>query len=66
MLENYLGFLRNIVDETAGGHIQPLYGVGFEAQLPERLAPDLPGYRNMGPVRIGNQAQEHHQHDVYG
>ena len=66
VLENYLGFLRNIVDETGGGHIQPLYGVGFEAQLPERFAPDLPGYRGMGPVRIGNQAQEHHQHDVYG
>jgi len=66
VLENYLGFLRNIVDETQGGHIQPLYGVGFEALLPERIAADLPGYRGMGPVRIGNQAQEHIQHDVYG
>ncbi len=66
VLENYLGFLRNIVDETQGGHIQPLYGVGFEALLPERIAGDLPGYRGMGPVRVGNQAQEHVQHDVYG
>jgi GH15 family glucan-1,4-alpha-glucosidase len=66
VLENYLGFLRNIVDETQGGHIQPLYGVGFEPLLPERIATDLPGYRGMGPVRIGNQAQEHIQHDVYG
>jgi GH15 family glucan-1,4-alpha-glucosidase len=66
ILENYLGYLRNIVDRAAGGHIQPLFGVGFEPALTERFAPDLPGYRGMGPVRIGNQAHEHQQHDVYG
>jgi pentatricopeptide repeat protein len=66
ILENYLGYLRNIVDRASGGHIQPLFGVGFEPQLTERFAPDLPGYRGMGPVRIGNQAFEHQQHDVYG
>ncbi len=66
VLENYLGFLRDIVDTAAGGHIQPLYGIGYEAALPERIAIDLPGYRGMGPVRIGNQAHEHLQHDAYG
>lgn len=66
VLENYLGFLRDIVDTAAGGHIQPLYGIGYEAKLPERIAPDLPGYRGMGPVRVGNQAHEHLQHDAYG
>ncbi|HTN41476.1 MAG TPA: glycoside hydrolase family 15 protein, partial [Asticcacaulis sp.] len=34
--------------------------------LDERFAPDLAGFQGMGPVRIGNQAYEHHQHDVYG
>ena len=66
MLENYLGFLRNLIDRAKGGHIQPLYGVGLEAELPETFAPALPGYRGMGPVRVGNQAHEHLQHDVYG
>lgn len=66
ILENYLGYLRNIVDAADGGHIQPLYGVGMEAVLTERIAEDLPGYRGMGPVRIGNQAAEHLQNDVYG
>jgi GH15 family glucan-1,4-alpha-glucosidase len=66
LLENYLGFLRNIIDQAAGGHIQPVYGVGMEPQLVERQVETLPGYRGMGPVRVGNQAYEHHQHDVYG
>ncbi|MES2897164.1 MAG: glycoside hydrolase family 15 protein [Pseudomonadota bacterium] len=66
MLENYLGYLRNIVDRSKGGHVQPLYGVGLEPSLTERFAEHLPGYRGMGPVRLGNQAHEHLQHDVYG
>ncbi len=66
VLEGYLGYLRNIVDGARGGHIQPLYGVLGEAQLPERIEEQLPGYRGMGPVRVGNQAAEQIQHDAYG
>ncbi|AGH49005.1 MULTISPECIES: glycoside hydrolase family 15 protein [Sphingomonas] len=66
VLEGYLEYLRNIVDNARGGHVQPLYGVGGEALLPEREAPALDGYRGMGPVRVGNQAYEQIQHDAYG
>lgn len=66
VLEGYLGYLRNIVDAARGGHIQPLYGVLGEAQLPERIEEQLAGYRGMGPVRVGNQAAEQIQHDAYG
>ena len=66
MLENYFFYLRNLVDQARGGHVQPVYGVGLEPALEERIAEHLPGYRGMGPVRIGNQAHEHLQHDVYG
>lgn len=66
VLEGYLSYLRNIVDGAKGGHIQPLYGVLGEARLEEGFAPDLTGYRGMGPVRVGNQAYEQVQHDAYG
>ena len=65
-MEEYLRWLMNVVIRSGGGHIQPLYGIGQEEQLPEAILEHLPGYRGMGPVRVGNQAQEHFQHDVYG
>lgn len=66
VLEGYLGYLRNIVDDARGGQIQPLYGVLGEALLEERTVERLAGYRGMGPVRVGNQAYEQVQHDAYG
>ena len=66
VLEGYLEYLRNLVDNARGGHIQPLYGVGGEATLTEWIAEGLAGYRGMGPVRVGNQAAEQIQHDAYG
>ena len=65
-LEHYMRWVRNIVAHSRGGHIQPVYGIGLEADLKEDCAAALPGYRDMGPVRRGNQAAEHVQHDVYG
>lgn len=66
ILENYLVYLRNLVDSSAGGHVQPVYGVGLEEDIDERIVTSVEGYRGMKPVRVGNQAREHLQHDVYG
>jgi GH15 family glucan-1,4-alpha-glucosidase len=66
ILENFQSFLRNLVDSAPAGRVQPVYGVGLEPVLTERTVTSLPGYRGMGPVRVGNQAHEHDQHDVYG
>lgn len=65
-LETYFQWLMNLVADAGGGHIQPVLGVGLETRLTERVADVLQGYRGMGPVRIGNQAHEHFQHDTYG
>jgi GH15 family glucan-1,4-alpha-glucosidase len=48
------------------GELQPVYGIGREVALVERFESNLAGYRGMGPVRVGNQAHEHIQNDVYG
>ncbi len=66
VLEKYLGYLRNIVDGAKGGQIQPLYSVMGVAELGEATAAALPGYRGMGPVRVGNAAYKQVQHDCYG
>ena len=66
VLEKYLSYLRNIVDQSKGGHIQPLYAVSGEPRLEEGTAEALAGYRGMGPVRIGNAAYTQVQHDAYG
>ncbi|SLN58445.1 glycoside hydrolase family 15 protein [Oceanibacterium hippocampi] len=66
IMEEYLRYLNNVTALADGGHLQPVYGIALEARLTERIVETLPGYRGMGPVRVGNQAHEHLQHDVYG
>lgn len=65
-MENYMRWIMNIVASARDNHLQPVYGVGLEAALVEGFAPQLGGFQGMGPVRIGNQAYEHFQHDTYG
>ncbi len=64
-LEKYFHYIMNI---TSGEHerYQPLVGIGGEKKLVE-IETDLLGYQgNNQPVRVGNQAYEHIQNDVYG
>jgi GH15 family glucan-1,4-alpha-glucosidase len=66
VLESYLAYLRNIIDGSEGGTIQPLYSVSGAARLDEMTAEGLAGYRGLGPVRIGNAAYGQNQHDAFG
>jgi GH15 family glucan-1,4-alpha-glucosidase len=65
-MEAYLRYLSSIAAGADAERLQPVYGISGEAAITESIVPGLPGYRGMGPVRIGNQAHEQHQHDVYG
>jgi GH15 family glucan-1,4-alpha-glucosidase len=65
-MESYLRYIDNVSLRTQGGPLQPLYGISGEVQVTEWVAAALPGYRGMGPVRVGNLAYLQRQHDVYG
>jgi len=64
-MERYLGYIINIA-AAADGALRPVYRVSGAPEMDERVVPTLPGYRGMGPVRIGNQASSQVQNDVYG
>jgi len=65
-MEDYVRFITDIVDDSQDRGIQPVYGISRESQLLETIAQSLPGYRGMGPVRVGNLAYVQVQNDVYG
>jgi len=64
-MERYLGYIINVA-AGAEGHLQPVYRISGRADLEESVVDSLPGYRGMGPVRVGNQAWRQVQNDVYG
>ena len=64
-MEGYLRFIQNLT-ATPPVRLQPCYGIDGDLRLAETIVPHLPGYRGMGPVRVGNAAYAQVQHDVYG
>ena len=66
MMERYMAYIINIVAGAEQTQLQPVYRINGAIELDEESVASLPGYRGMGPVRIGNQAYRQIQHDVYG
>jgi GH15 family glucan-1,4-alpha-glucosidase len=65
-MEAYLGWILNVAASGDGKALQPVYGISGESELAETIIAQLPGYRGMGPVRIGNLAYQQVQNDIYG
>jgi GH15 family glucan-1,4-alpha-glucosidase len=65
-MERYLNYFVNIAAGAVDAPLQPVYRINGGAALAESVVDALPGYRGMGPVRIGNDAYRQVQHDVYG
>jgi len=65
-MESYLRFIINAAASNGDYALQPLYGISGETRIEEREVPTLAGYREMGPVRVGNAAWRQSQNDAYG
>ncbi len=64
-MEDFLSYITNIV-ALEGEDLKPVYGILPETSLEEIEISTLPGYRGMGPVRVGNLAYRQVQNDGFG
>jgi GH15 family glucan-1,4-alpha-glucosidase len=62
--DDFFWFIADVAERDE--RLQIMYGIGGEADLTEHVLDHLHGYEGARPVRIGNSAHEHDQHDVWG
>ncbi len=65
----FMDWLTDRFRERAGtdsGPLQIMYGIDGGSDLPEELLTHLEGYCGSAPVRIGNEAADQLQLDIYG
>ena len=64
-MERYFNYVSDI-STSEDFRYQPLYSIQGKKNLTEYFLDNLSGYQGNKPVRIGNQASEHIQNDIYG
>lgn len=62
----FMDWLRERFQEDEDGALQPLYGLDGRKEIEETNLTHLSGYRDSGPVRLGNAAYDQLQLDIYG
>ncbi|WP_049923475.1 glycoside hydrolase family 15 protein [Halopiger djelfimassiliensis] len=63
---DYFDWFMDLCQAAEPEAIKPLYSLHGEPDLEERELDHFEGYRGSRPVRIGNEAAEQRQHDIYG
>jgi GH15 family glucan-1,4-alpha-glucosidase len=64
--EQFIHFLLNVASGAPGLDLAPLYRIDGRNDLDEAILSDWRGYCGERPVRVGNAAALHKQHDVFG
>jgi len=64
--EQFVQYLLNVAGGAPGLTLAPLYRVDGSQELEESILDHWPGFNGEKPVRIGNGAALHSQHDIYG
>lgn len=64
--EQFIHYLIDVASSVEDLELAPLYRIDAGSDLDERVVAAWPGFRGDGPVRVGNQAAQHKQYDVYG
>jgi GH15 family glucan-1,4-alpha-glucosidase len=64
--ERFISFLLDIAGGNPTLDLAPLYRVDGSSDLDEQILENWPGMNGEGPVRLGNGAALHQQHDVFG
>jgi GH15 family glucan-1,4-alpha-glucosidase len=64
--ENFLQYLINVAENHPSLDLAPLYRIDGRDDLEEEILGTWRGYLGEGPVRVGNAAARHAQHDVFG
>lgn len=64
--EQFVRYLLNVAGGSEGLNLAPLYRVDGSSDLTESILENWAGYDGEQPVRIGNGAALHSQHDIFG